>query len=280
MTPVQNLSVGARSSASQYQIVVQALDKDAMNAWSQKLVDAMSADKAFYIDVASDLQNNALQAQLVIDRTKAASLGIGSDVLLSTLYGGFGAEQVATIYEASDSYEVIMELDPHIDWTPERLSNIEVRTSNGSLVPLSAFSHVETRAGQLTVNQLGQLPAVTISYNLPDGVALGSSVAELENIKGKIGLPNTISTNFYGTAKTFEDSVANQGLLILGAIVTIYIVLGILYESFVHPLTILSGLPAAAAGALLTLEVFGYDLSIIAVIGFSCLSESSRKPQS
>ena len=271
MTPVQNLSVGARPSASQYQIVVQALDKDAMNTWSQKLVDAMSADRAFYTDVTSDLLNHALQAQIIVDRDKAASLGVGMDVLRSTLYGSFGAEQVSTIYGASESYEVIMELDPHIDWTPERLSAIEVGTTSGTLVPLGAFAHVATTAGPLTVNQLGQLPAVTISYNLPNGVALGSSVAELESIKSKIGLPNGISTSFYGTAKTFQDSVANQGLLILGAIATIYIVLGILYESFVHPLTILSGLPAAAAGALLTLELFGYDLSIIAVIGLLML---------
>jgi hydrophobic/amphiphilic exporter-1 (mainly G- bacteria), HAE1 family len=242
-----------------------------MNTWSQKLVDAMTADKAFYADVTSDLQSNALVAQLVVDRTKAASLGVSMDVLRSTLYAGFGTEQVSTIYEANDSYQVIMELDPHIDWTPERLSTIEVSTSSGSLVPLGAFSHVETGAGQLTINQLGQLPAVTVSFNLPDRVALGSSVAELENVKAKIGLPNIVTTNFYGTAKTFQDSVANQGLLILGAIVTIYVVLGILYESFVHPLTILSGLPAAAAGALLTLEMFGYDLSIIAVIGLLML---------
>ena len=271
MSPTQNLSVGARGSASQYQIVVQALDKQLMNDWSQKLSNAMSADRAFYADVTSDLQNSALQAQLVIDRDKAASLGIGSGVLRSTIYSGFGTQQVATIYTAGDSYQVIMELDPQVEWTPEKLAAIEVSTSNGTLVPLGAFSHVEMAAGPLTVNQLGQLPAVTISYNLPDGVALGSSVTELENIKSRIGLPNAVATNFYGTAKTFQDSVANQGLLILGAIVTIYIVLGMLYENFVHPLTILSGLPAAAAGALLTLQLFGYDLSIIAVIGLLML---------
>ena len=205
MTPIQNFSVGARSSASQYQIVVQALDKDVMNTWSQKLVDAMSADRAFYADVTSDLQRNALQAQLVIDRTKAASLGVSMDVLRSTLYSGFGSQQVSTIYGANDSYQVIMELDPHVDWTPERLSTIEVSTSSGSLVPLGAFSHVETGAGQLTINQLGQLPAVTVSFNLPNGVALGSSVAELENVKTKIGMPNAVTTNFYGIAKTFQD---------------------------------------------------------------------------
>jgi hydrophobic/amphiphilic exporter-1 (mainly G- bacteria), HAE1 family len=271
MNPVQNLSVGARQSSSAYQIVVQAINKTQMNDWSQKLVDAMTADKAFYQDVATDLQNNALQASLVIDRDKAASLGISAEVLRSTLYAGFGAQQISTIYDAADSYQVIMELDPKIDWNPQRLQSVQVRTSSGTLVPLGVFSHVDTTAGQLTINQLGQLPAVTISYNLPEGVALGSSVTELDRLKTEIGLPNSVSTNFYGTAKTFQDSTASQGLLILGAILTIYIVLGILYESFIHPLTILSGLPAAAAGALISLEMFGLDLSIIAIIGLLML---------
>jgi len=271
MNPVQNLSVGARSSSSQYQIVMQALDQTQMNEWSQKLSDAMRNDHAFFTDVSSDLQNNSLQVRLVIDRDKAAALGIGSDVLRSTLYGGFGTQQVATIYGSADSYDVIMELDPRIDWTPERLGAIEVGTSSGGLAPLSAFAKIETGAGLLTVNQLGQLPAVTLSFNLPEGVSLGSSIAELDKLKEQIGLPKGISTAFYGTAKTFQDSVANQGWLILGAIITIYIVLGILYENFIHPLTILSGLPAAAAGALLALELFGFDLSLIAVIGLLML---------
>jgi hydrophobic/amphiphilic exporter-1 (mainly G- bacteria), HAE1 family len=271
MNPVQNLLVGARASSSQYQIVVQAIDKTAMNQWSQKLVDAMTVDRAYYTDVATDLQNSALQASLTVDRDKAAALGVGTDVLRSTLYAGFGAQQISTIYSAADSYQVIMELDPKVDWNPQRLQTIQVRTSSGSLVPLGAFSHVETTAGPLTINQLGQLPAVTISYNLPDGVALGSTVAELDKLKAQIGMPNSITTNYYGTAKTFQDSTASQGMLILGAILTIYIVLGILYESFIHPLTILSGLPAAAAGALLSLELFGYDLSIIAIIGLLML---------
>jgi HAE1 family hydrophobic/amphiphilic exporter-1 len=164
-----------------------------------------------------------------------------------------------------------MELDPAQEWTPDRLANIQVSTGSGQQVPLGAFSHVEQVAGQLTINQLGQLPAVTISFNLPDGVALGTSVTELDKLKSDIGLPPAVATNFYGTAKTFQDSVANQGLLILGAILTIYIVLGMLYENFIHPLTILSGLPAAAAGALLALDWTGFDLSIIAVIGLLML---------
>jgi HAE1 family hydrophobic/amphiphilic exporter-1 len=271
MNPVQNLSVGARSSASQYQLVVQSLDETQMNEWAQKLNDAMSTDRRFFTDVSSDLQNNALQARLVIDRDKAASLGITADVLRSTLYSGFGAEQVSTIYTSSDSYEVILELDPQINWTPERLSRLQVSTSTGTLVPLGAFSTIERVAGALTVNQLGQLPAVTISYNLPNGVALGDSIDEINRLKTQIDMPQSVTTSFYGTAKTFEDAAANQGLLILGAILTIYIVLGILYESFIHPITILSGLPAAAAGALLAIGWFGFDLSVIAVIGLLML---------
>jgi HAE1 family hydrophobic/amphiphilic exporter-1 len=271
MTPIQNLSVGARSSASQYQLVVQSLDQDQMNQWAQKLNDAVGTDRRFFTDVTSDLQNNALQARLVIDRDKAANLGITADVLRSTLYSGFGSEQVATIYSSSDSYEVILELDPRIDWTPERLSRLQVSTSSGTLVPLGSFSHIDRVAGALTVNQLGQLPAVTISYNLPNGVALGDSINEINRLKTQIGMPQSVTTSFYGTAKTFEDAAANQGLLILGAILTIYIVLGILYESFIHPLTILSGLPAAAAGALLAISWFGFDLSVIAVIGLLML---------
>ena len=271
ITPTQNLSVGARSSASAYQLVVQTLDSASLDSFAQKLQQAMQLDSHHFIDVTSDLQNNALEAHLVIDRDKAAALGVGSDVLRSTLYGGFGSQQVATIYTATDSYDVIMELDPRIAWTPERLRAIQVQGGNGQLVPLETFAQIETVAGPLTVNQLGQIPAVTISYNLPDGVSLGDSIAAIDRIKQEVGVPAGASTTFSGTAKTFQDSAANQGLLIFGAILTIYIVLGILYESFIHPLTILSGLPAAAAGALATLEFFGFDLSLIAVIGLLML---------
>lgn len=269
--PVQNLSIGAHGGASQYQLTIQSLDYGLMNTWAQKLIEAMSADKAFFADVTSDLENSSLQAKLVVDRDKMASLGISTDVLRATLYAGLGGQQVATIYTPNSSYSVIAELDPKDGWTPERLGALQVATSDGTLVPVSSFATVERSSGALTVNQLGQLAAVSISYNLPDGVALGSTVTEIEKLKQDIGFPANVSTNFYGTAKTFQDSTANQGLLILGAILTIYIVLGILYESFIHPLTILSGLPAAAAGALFSLKIFGFDLSIIAVIGLLML---------
>ena len=271
MNPVQNLSVGARGGASQYQLVVQSLDSPMLNEWSTSLTQAMQADNAFFTDVSSDLQANALQARVVMDRDKASALGISADVFRSTLYSGFGSQQVSTIYTTSDSYDVIMELDPAVDWTPERLMETQFATNTGTLVPLGAFARVERTAGLLTVNQLGQLPAVTISYGLPTGVSLGQALDRIGELKQQINMPDTVFTASYGTAKTFEDSLSNQGWLILGAIITIYLVLGMLYENFFHPLTILSGLPSAAAGALLTLKLFGYDLSIIAVIGLLML---------
>jgi HAE1 family hydrophobic/amphiphilic exporter-1 len=271
MVPVQNLNIGARSSKSQYQLVVQGLDQVLMNNWALRLADAMGRDRATFADVTTDLQNNALQATLTIDRDKANALGIGADILRSTLYSGFGVRQVSTIYTTGDNYNVVVEFNPDEHWTPERLNAIRVRAKNGTLVPLGAIARIERTAGQLTVNQLGQLPAVTISYNLPAGVALGDSVNRINALKEQIGLPKALSTTLAGTAKTFQDSLANQGLLIAGAILTIYIVLGILYESFIHPLTILTGLPSAAVGALGALRLFDMDLSVIAIIGLLML---------
>ena len=242
-----------------------------MNGWAVRLADAMSRDRSAFVDVTTDLQDNALQATVIVDRDKANALGIGSDILRSTLYSGFGVRQVSTIYTAGDSYDVVVEFNPNEHWTPERLNAIRIRTRSGTLVPLGAIARIERTAGQLTVNQLGQLPAVTISYNLPAGVALGDSVNRIEAIKDELGLPKSISTTLAGTAKTFQDSLANQGLLIAGAILTIYIVLGILYESFIHPLTILTGLPSAAVGALGALRLFDLELSVIAIIGLLML---------
>ena len=269
--PQQNLSIGARPGASLYQITVQSLNYDDMYGWAQKLADAMGKDQGFFTDVNTDAQITAQQAHLIVDREKMQALGVGIDTLRSTLYAGLGGQQVATIYNNGNSYSVIAELDPKTDWTPERLANLNVASASGALVPLAAFSHIDRKAGALTVNQIGQLPSVSISYNLPQGVALGSSVNEINKLKADLNWPTSVSTGFYGTTKTFQDSTAGQGLLILGAILTIYIILGILYESFIHPLTILSGLPAAAAGALGALWIGGFDLSIIAVIGLLML---------
>ncbi|CAN7142333.1 efflux RND transporter permease subunit [Bosea sp. LjRoot90] len=270
MSPVQNLNIGARASKSQYQFVMQAIDQAALSDWSGKMLEALQHDPLF-VDVTTDLQNKALLANLVVDRAKAQSLGITADVLRSSLYSGFGVRQISTIYTTSDSYQVIIEFNPDIQWSNDRLDQVRFRSSSGALVPLGTFARIERKAGPLTVNQLGQLPAVTLSFNLPAGRALGEAVQRIDAIKASLNLPPQIGTSFAGVAKTFEQSLGNQGLLVAGAVLTIYIVLGILYESFIHPLTILTGLPAAALGALMTLKLFGLDLSVIAVIGLLML---------
>ena len=269
--PTQNLNIGARPGAALNQIVVQSLSYDEMYSWAQKLSDAMDKDRAFFSDVNTDAQITAQQAVVKVDREKMQALGVPVDVLRNTLYFGLGGQQVATIYNNGNNYQVIAELDPKVDWTPERLKNLQVATSNGTLVPLASFATIDRSVGALGVNQLGQLPAVNVSFNSPPGIALGASVEEVNKLKADLGWPPTVSTGFYGNTKIFQDATAGQVWLILGAILTIYIVLGILYESFIHPLTILSGLPAAAAGALGSLWLFGFDLSIIAVIGLLML---------
>jgi HAE1 family hydrophobic/amphiphilic exporter-1 len=267
VVPVQNLRIGGRQSKSQYQFVVQGLDRDELERWAARLADAMRRERSTFVGVTTDLQNTALQATVNVDRDKAQALGISADQLRSTLYTGFGSRQVSTIYATGDSYEVLIEFDPALHWTIDRLDLVRIRSSNGSLVPLSAFATVERTTGSLSINQLGQLPAITISFDTPGGVSLGDAVQRVDAIKNQLNVPTTISTTFAGTAQVFQDALGNQGLLIAAAVLTIYIVLGILYESFIHPLTILTGLPAAAIGALGALELAGMDLSVIAVIG-------------
>jgi HAE1 family hydrophobic/amphiphilic exporter-1 len=270
VTPVQNLRIGGRSSKSQYQFVVQAVDRDQLLLWSNKIADAMQHDSHF-ADVANDVQDNAQQATIVVDNDKATMLGITADQLRNSLYDSFGTNQASTIFKTGDSYEVIVELDPNIQWTSDKLDLLNIRSSSGKLIPLSSFAHIERTAGLLSINQVGQLAAVTISFNLPDGISLGQATTQIDAIKAQLHVPANISTSFSGTAQVFQDAAANQNLLLLAAVLTIYIVLGILYESFIHPLTILTGLPAAAAGALLSLNLFGFDLSLIAIIGILML---------
>ena len=271
VTPVQNLRIGGVSSASQYQFVVQGIDRGALLVWSAKLADVMGRDRLF-ADVTTDVQDNAPQAQLVVDADKARLLGIASDQLRNSLYDGFGTNQASTIYKTGDSYEAIVEFDPRIAWTSDMLNTLQIRSATtGKLIPLSSFAEVKRVAGLLSVNQVGQLPAVTISFNLPTGVSLGQATDQIAVIKQQLALPATISTRFSGTAQVFQDAAAGQGLLLLAAVITIYIVLGILYESFIHPLTILTGLPSAVVGALLTLRIFNFDLSVIAIIGMLML---------
>jgi len=269
-SPVQNLRIGGRSSRAEYQFVMQGLNRVQLYEWSQKMADAMGRDPHF-ADVNSDLQINATQATLIVDKDKASSLGISAQQLRSTLYSGFGSRQISTIYGTGDSFYVVMEFTDKTNWTTSELPDVRIRNSEGKLVPIGAFARIERTAGSLTINQLGQLPSVTISFNLPPGGALGDAVARIEQLKSDLKVPPTVATTFAGNAKTFQDSLANQGILLIAAVVTIYIVLGILYESYIHPFTILTGLPSAAVGALLALRLFGMDLSLIAVIGLLML---------
>ncbi|KTQ96102.1 acriflavine resistance protein B [Aureimonas ureilytica] len=270
-TPVQSLRFGGRSTQSQYQLVVQSLDANAAREWSAKLLDAMRADPTHFVDVATDLQDNGLQERVKVDQDRADALGISSSNLRTALEAGFGTLTATQIQATGNSYDVILEYDPSLSWTDARLDSIRVPASDGTLVPLSAFAKLSREAGPVTVNQTGQLTAVTLSFNLPAGMSLGTSTAAVDAIKAQIGLPTNVTTSYAGTAQVFQQATGNLGLLIGAAVLVIYIVLGVLYESFIHPLTILSGLPSAAFGALAALQWYGLDLSIIAVIGLLML---------
>ncbi len=270
MQPVQNLRIGGRASKSLYQYTIQGLELRELYQWAERLERALH-DIPILQDVTSDLQLNSPQAYVHVDREKAATLGIGVDQVRSTLYSAFGQRQVSTIYTPSNDYQVLIELQPKFQEDDGALSRIYVRSSSGKLVPLDAFASVQRTAGPLTVNHQGQLPAVTLSFNVAPGASLGEAVDAIRRAEQEMALPPTITTAFAGTAQVFEEAQAGQGLLLLAAVLVIYVVLGVLYESFIHPLTILSGLPSAAIGALATLMVFGQELSVIAIIGILML---------
>ncbi|MDM9648017.1 MULTISPECIES: efflux RND transporter permease subunit [unclassified Rhizobium] len=270
ITPQQSLRFGGRQTASQYQLVVQALSADQTNLWANKIQQAMHGDPRF-TDVTSDAQNNALQAEIKVDTEKAAAFGITDDQLRTTLQESFGGYAAAQIQSTGDSYDVLVEYDTNAPWDDQKLQDIRVASSSGALVPLSNFATVERTTGPVTINQTGQLVSTTVSFNLPAGEALGDATAAIDQIKKDIDMPSDVFTSYGGTAQIFEQSQGNTPLLILAAVLTIYVVLGVLYESFIHPLTILSGLPAAALGALLALRVMNFDLSIIALIGLLML---------
>ena len=270
ITPQQSLRFGGRQTASQYQLIIQALSTDQTNLWANKMLEQMRRDPSF-TDVASDEQNNALQANIVIDTEKAALYGINNNQLRTTLEEAFGGYDAAQIQTTGDSYDVMVEFDTSKPWDDQRLQDIHVSSASGALVPLSDFAHVQRTTGPVTINQTGQLVSTTVSFNLPAGEALGDATARIDQIKKDINMPADIFTSYGGTAQIFQQSQGSTPYLILAAVLTIYVVLGVLYESFIHPLTILSGLPAAALGALLALKVFGFDLSIIALIGLLML---------
>jgi Cation/multidrug efflux pump len=295
----QDFQIGGRGGASQYQYTLSDEDLRELNTWAPQLQARMRAMPELR-DVSTDQQDRGLVTSLVIDRDAASRLGITASMIDQTLYDAFGQRQVSTMYTGLNQYFVVMEVDPKYSASPDALNGIYIRTrgtgsatgtagsaaaatstgnvmaigsasSSAKMVPLSAIAHYESRSAALQVNHQGQYPAITLTFNLAPNVALGDAVTALEKVQREMGMPSNVHASFQGTAQAFQDSLRNEPYLILAAIVTVYIVLGILYESLIHPLTILSTLPPAGAGAILALLITGTDLSIIALIGIILL---------
>ena len=266
LQPVQDLRVGGRQSNALYQYTLQGENVTELNSWSQKMLQKMRTLPGL-VDVSSDQQNRGLQADLVIDRPTASRLGIAPQQIDEALYDAFGQRQVSVIYTPLNQYHVVMEAAPAFWQQPDTLKDIFVLSSTGKMVPLSAFTSYKTSASSLAVNHQSQFPAVTTSFNLAPGVSLGKAVETVETATQQMGMPPSVRGKFAGTAQAFQDSLKTQPLLILAAFLAVYIVLGILYESYIHPLTILSTLPSAGVGAVAALMLFGSDLNLIAIIG-------------
>jgi multidrug efflux pump len=265
----QDLRVGGRGGNAQYQYTIQSENLDDLNKWGPVLLQQMRKEPTL-ADVSSDQQNSGLQASLVYDRATAARMGITPEAIDATLYDAFGQRQVSTMYTQLNQYHVVMEVEPRFWQSPDGLKEIYLHPATG-IVPLSAIAHYEPATAPLAVNHQGQFPSVTISFNLRPGVALGQAVSAITQTEQSIGMPATIRGSFSGTAQAFESSLASEPLLIVAALLAVYIVLGILYESYVHPITILSTLPSAGVGAVLALLLTGTDLSVIALIGIILL---------
>ena len=270
MRPVQNLQLGGRPSKAQFQYILQSVKADELNAWASKLQERMRADPIFR-DVTSDAQLRALQAQLNIDRDRANTLGVSVEAIRLALFSAFGERQVSTIYLPTDSYQVIMEVAPEAKQDESALAGIYVRSSFGTLVPLSSFTTVERSVGPTSINHVGQLQAVTVSFNLAPGAALGDATAKIDAAREAVQMPSSVISTYGGDAAVFKSSQGSQLVLVIAALVVIYVLLGVLYESYIHPITILAGLPSAAVGALATLMLFDQDLTLIATIGIVLL---------
>jgi multidrug efflux pump len=270
MQPVQDLTVEDRVSRTQYQYTIESPDAEELHVWAPRLVERLRTLPELR-DVASDQQSGGLAAALTIDRDTAARLGITPQAIDDTLYDAFGQRQVSTIFTQLNQYHVVLEVKPSFQQSPDRLRDLYVRGAGGAQVPLGAFTRVTPGTAALAVNHQGQFPSVTLSFNLAPGVALGDAVGAIESAAHALGLPASIRASFQGTAQAFQASLAGEPVLILAALVTVYIVLGILYESYIHPLTILSTLPSAGVGAILALLLCRTDLSIIALIGIILL---------
>jgi hydrophobe/amphiphile efflux-1 (HAE1) family protein len=267
---VQDVRAGGRTSGGQYQYTLQGENLTDLMTWCP-LLEQRLREVPGILDVNSDQQNKGLQASLVIDRATASRLGVSPQAIDDTLYSAFGQRQVSIMYTPLNQYHVVMEVEPSFWQRPETLRHIYVPSSTGALVPLSAFTRYDMTQTALAISHQGQFPAVTLSFNLAPGLALGDAVKAIESATRKMGLPSSIRGSFQGTAQVFQASLANQPLLILAALVAVYIVLGVLYESYIHPLTILSTLPSAGVGAFVALLISGTELTIIALIGLILL---------
>ncbi len=267
---VQDLRIGGRSSNALYQYTLQGSDLGELNKWAPLLLKKMRSMRIL-TDVNSDQQNSGLQESLVVDRDTASRLGLTQQVIDDTLYDAFGQRQVSTMYTPLNQYHVVMEAAPEYWQNPASLAELDARSTNNSEVKLSAFTHYEPSTTALSVNHQGQFPAVTIAFNLAPGVSLGEAVAAIDDVQRSMGLPSSIHGSFAGTAQAFQDSLSNEPMLVITALCAVYIVLGILYESYVHPITILSTLPSAGVGALLALMICQIDLTVIALIGIILL---------
>ncbi|HEX4169005.1 MAG TPA: MdtB/MuxB family multidrug efflux RND transporter permease subunit [Bryobacteraceae bacterium] len=270
LQPVQDLTVEDRVSRTQYQYTLEDTDPVELNTWTNRLVDKLKTLPALR-DVATDQLNNGLETTLVIDRDTASRLGIAMQTIDDTLYDAFGQRLVSTMYTQLNQYHVVLEVAPNFSRNPADLSSIYVHSSTGTIVPLSSFTHYEQNSAPLTVNHQGQFPVVTISFNLPANESLGNAVKAIKQAEQDIGLPLSIHSSFQGTAAAFQNSLANEAWLILAALVVVYIVLGVLYESYIHPITILSTLPSAGVGALLALFICREDFDVVALIGIILL---------
>lgn len=270
LQPVQDLSIEDRVSRTQFQFSLETPDSELLQEWTPRLVEALR-ERPELTDVASDLQSNGLQIYLDIDRDAAARLGIQVADITDALYDAFGQRQISTIFTQASQYRVVLEAEAGNRLGPQALEQLFVQSEGGTPVRLSSLATLEQRNAPLLINHIGQFPAVTLSFNLASGVSLGKAVQVIEAVEQEIGLPAGIQTRFQGAAEAFRASLSSTLLLILAAVVTMYIVLGVLYESYIHPITILSTLPSAAVGALLALLLTGNDLGLIAIIGIILL---------
>jgi multidrug efflux pump len=270
MQPIQDLTVEDRVSQTQYQYTLEDANADELNQWTTRLLARLQTLPELR-DVATDQQTHGLQARLVIDRVTASRLGITPQAIDNALYDAFGQRQISTLFTQLNQYHVILETLPDFQRNPSKLNNIYVLSTSGTAVPLGAFTHFESGTAPLSINHQGQFPAVTISFNLAPGEALGEATKAIENEQKKLVMPLSVQASFQGTAQAFIASLSNEPLLILAAIVTVYLILGVLYESYIHPITILSTLPSAGAGAILALLISGTELGVVALIGIILL---------